>query len=102
LTRGLDYYHARYYDAEAGQFISADTAAAGLNRYAYVDGNPETRTDPTGHCPWCVIGAIAGAIVGAGIAYGVQVYANYQSGAANPGRTTSTGERWLPGDWPEH
>ncbi|MGE5335682.1 MAG: RHS repeat-associated core domain-containing protein, partial [Nitrososphaerota archaeon] len=47
---GLDYYGARYYDPAAGQFTSADTDnQAGLNRYAYVKGNPETLTDPTGH-----------------------------------------------------
>jgi RHS repeat-associated protein len=46
---GLDYYKARYYDPLAGQFTSADTnGQAGLNRYAYVGGNPESRTDPTG------------------------------------------------------
>ncbi len=52
---GLDYYGARYYDPLAGQFISADTDdQGGLNRYSYVQGNPETLTDPTGHryvCP---------------------------------------------------
>jgi RHS repeat-associated protein len=46
---GLDYYQARYYDAVAGQFTSADSLQDGLNRYAYVGGNPETATDPTGH-----------------------------------------------------
>ncbi len=47
---GLDYYGARYYDQLAGQFTSADTDdQGGLNRYAYVKGNPETLTDPTGH-----------------------------------------------------
>ncbi len=47
---GLDYYGARYYDPVAGQFTSADTTlAGGLNRYAYVGGNPETATDPSGH-----------------------------------------------------
>lgn len=46
---GLDYYGARYYDPLLGQFGSADTVADGLNRYAYVHGNPETLTDPTGH-----------------------------------------------------
>ncbi|HEX8996611.1 MAG TPA: RHS repeat-associated core domain-containing protein [Ktedonobacterales bacterium] len=84
-TSGLDYYNARYYDPLAGQFTSADTASAGgLNRYGYVGGNPETKSDPTGHCPWCIAGAIIGAVVGAGIVYGVQVYNNYQSGASNP------------------
>jgi RHS repeat-associated protein len=49
---GLDYYNARYYDALAGQFTSADiTYAGGLNRYAYVSGNPETYIDPTGYAP---------------------------------------------------
>ena len=46
---GLDYYGARYYDAVAGQFTSADTVASGRSPYAYVRGNPETLTDPTGH-----------------------------------------------------
>ncbi len=45
---GLQYYHARYYDPSIGQCISADTVQ-GTNRYAYVGGNPETLTDPTGH-----------------------------------------------------
>jgi len=82
---GLDYYNARYYDPLAEQFTSADTTlAGGLNRYAYVGGNPETRTDPSGHCPWCIAGAIIGALVGAGIAYGAHVYNNYQSGANDP------------------
>jgi RHS repeat-associated protein len=53
---GLDLFGARYYDPVAGQFASADTVlpgngydAWGLSRYAYVAGNPETRTDPSGH-----------------------------------------------------
>jgi len=52
---GLDYYGTRYYDPVMGQFISADTVLPGngfnpwgLSRYAYVKGNPETLTDPTG------------------------------------------------------
>ncbi|HLG78379.1 MAG TPA: RHS repeat-associated core domain-containing protein, partial [Ktedonobacteraceae bacterium] len=48
---GLDYYVARYYDPVIGQFLSADIAqgnAQGTSPYAYVGGNPETRTDPTG------------------------------------------------------
>jgi RHS repeat-associated protein len=40
---GLDYYQARCYDPVAGQFISADAAANGLNRYGYVAGTPTTR-----------------------------------------------------------
>jgi RHS repeat-associated protein len=49
-STGLDYYGARYYDPAVGQFAQADTdAKGGLNRYAYVGGNPETKTDPSGH-----------------------------------------------------
>ncbi len=55
---GLDYYNARYYDPTLGQFASADTMLDGLNRYAYVGGNPESGTDPSGHLcdvvPGCV------------------------------------------------
>ena len=50
---GLDYYHARYYDPVAGQFVSADTMQDGLNRYGYVRGNPTTATDPSGHRRMC-------------------------------------------------
>jgi RHS repeat-associated protein len=54
---GLDYYHARYYDPLAGIFLSPDSVqgnAAGMNPYAYVAGNPETATDPTGqHATTC-------------------------------------------------
>ena len=46
---GLDYYGARYYDPTLGQFTSADTVLDGLNRYAYVGGNPISHTDPSGH-----------------------------------------------------
>ena len=53
---GLDDSGARYYDPLAGQFISADTLLPGngmdpwgLSRYAYVEGNPLIRVDPTGH-----------------------------------------------------
>jgi RHS repeat-associated protein len=53
-TSGLDYYNARYYDPVAGQFVSADTVADGLNRYGYVHGNPTTSTDPTGHLAGCI------------------------------------------------
>jgi RHS repeat-associated protein len=45
---GLAYYNARYYDPTVGQFGSADNVQ-GSNRFAYVAGNPETNTDPTGN-----------------------------------------------------
>ncbi len=48
---GLDYYNARYYDPVVGVFLSVDTVqgnAQGMDPYAYVGGNPETRTDASG------------------------------------------------------
>ncbi len=48
---GLDYYGARYYDPVIGRFLAADTVQGNLqgsDPYAYVGGNPETNTDPTG------------------------------------------------------
>jgi len=48
---GLDYYNARYYDPVVGQFLSIDTISGnmqGMDPYAYVGGNPETKNDPTG------------------------------------------------------
>src|SRR6266699_186906 len=48
---GLDYYGSRYYDPVVGRFISADALdgnIAGMDPYAYVGGNPETFSDPSG------------------------------------------------------
>jgi RHS repeat-associated protein len=52
---GLYFYNARYYDANIGRFISADTLVQdpydpqSLNRYSYVLNNPLKYTDPSGH-----------------------------------------------------
>jgi RHS repeat-associated protein len=58
-TTGLQYYGSRFYDPQAAQFVSADTVLPGggydplgLSRYAYVEGNPVIRTDPSGHAWW--------------------------------------------------
>jgi RHS repeat-associated protein len=62
---------ARWYDPQVGQFTSRDTVSldpvpnsASANPFAYVEGNPLTGTDPTGHCTagaswsglWCALG----------------------------------------------
>jgi RHS repeat-associated protein len=55
---GLYYYGARYYDANIGRFISADTIVPNpanpqcFNRYSYCLNNPLKYTDPTGHWSW--------------------------------------------------
>ncbi len=52
---GLYYYGARYYDADLGRFIQADTIIPSMwdpqswNRYTYTLNNPLKYVDPTGH-----------------------------------------------------
>ena len=52
---GLSYYNARWYDAQLGRFVSADTIVPipmnpqAFNRMAYVENNPIRNTDPSGH-----------------------------------------------------
>ncbi len=63
---GLLYYGARYYDSGLGTFISPDSLIPDpgnpqdLNRYSYTRNNPLRYTDPTGHCPLCVILMLGG------------------------------------------
>src|SRR5260370_34817298 len=51
---GLDYFEARYYASTQGRFTSADRVGGHtedpqtLDRYSYVENNPERFTDPTG------------------------------------------------------
>jgi RHS repeat-associated protein len=54
---GLSYYGARWYDAQLGRFLSADTIVPGpanpqaFNRYSYVLNSPTGLVDPSGHLP---------------------------------------------------
>jgi RHS repeat-associated protein len=47
-ANGLTYMRARYYSPELGRFINEDPIRDGHNWYAYTDGNPVNRIDPTG------------------------------------------------------
>ena len=51
---GLIYYRARWYDPQAGRFISEDPIGlkAGINFYTYVDNRPLLFRDPEGLAPW--------------------------------------------------
>jgi len=52
---GLINMNARLYDAKLGRFLTPDTfvqfpySTQGMNRYTYVNNNPISYTDPTGH-----------------------------------------------------
>ncbi|NQQ33950.1 hypothetical protein HO875_10540, partial [Streptococcus suis] len=52
---GLDYLRARYYDSQAGTFLTADsypgsqTDPLSQNLYTYVQNNPANYIDPSGH-----------------------------------------------------
>jgi RHS repeat-associated protein len=55
-ANGLVYLRNRYYNPALGTFISMDAFGGNpndpmsLNRYAYVEGNPVNKTDPSGLC----------------------------------------------------
>lgn len=84
---GLTYMQQRYYDPVVGRFYSNDPVdmlghmqkgnpTMGFNRYAYANNNPYKYVDPDGQFGQIAIGAIIGAVVGAG----VEAYKQVESG----------------------
>ncbi|MEV6684121.1 RHS repeat-associated core domain-containing protein [Streptomyces sp. NPDC051130] len=67
---------SRWYQPGTGGFTSRDTwqinsaASAGANRYTYGNASPLNGTDPTGHCPFCLVFAIPVAINWTVVAWG--------------------------------
>jgi RHS repeat-associated protein len=68
---GLYFYGARYYDAQLGRFVTADTIVQApydpqsLNRYSYCRNNPINYVDPSGHSWFSKFwGAIVGVVAG--------------------------------------
>jgi RHS repeat-associated protein len=89
-TTGLLYYNARYYDPISGCFTSTDTVetnASGSDPYAYVDDNPETKTDPTGQMMYDPATGQAGRIVN-----GKAEVWQYNSGIDSSGTSDTTSQ----------
>ncbi len=70
---GLHYNLARYYNPDLGRFYTRDPLfvdGGSGNFYIYCNGDPINRIDPTGEFVFCaalLVGAVAGAIIGAGL-----------------------------------
>jgi RHS repeat-associated protein len=89
-TTGLLYYNARYYDPISGCFTSTDTVetnATGSDPYAYVDDNPETKTDPTGQMMYDPATGQAGRVVN-----GKAEVWQYNSGIDSSGTSDTTSQ----------
>ncbi|MEJ7729059.1 MAG: RHS repeat-associated core domain-containing protein [Polyangiaceae bacterium] len=72
---GLVRFGARDYDPETGTWLARDPigfSGGDTNLYAYVGGSPINYIDPTGHVWWIV----GGAVLGAGVDLGLQLYGN--------------------------
>ena len=100
----LQYLRARYYRAETGSFITADTYAGNitsplsLNRYTYVHNNPVMGKDPSGHFGILAALAVVGVIglVAGGTAYvsnKVSKSKTQQAAQKTEGRNKSANQR---------
>ena len=93
----LYYLQSRYYDFANCRFINADTFATtdangflSANMFAYCENNPIMRTDEDGEVAHVIVGAVLGALIGGGI----QMFNNVVAGrplAENIGTALFTG-----------
>ncbi|MEE1198735.1 MAG: RHS repeat-associated core domain-containing protein, partial [Acutalibacteraceae bacterium] len=73
VDTGLYYCNSRYYDANTGRFVNADTinvlaispnSVTDKNLFAYCDNNPIVRADQGGEAWHILVGAAVGAVIG--------------------------------------
>ncbi|HWQ92992.1 MAG TPA: RHS repeat-associated core domain-containing protein [Clostridia bacterium] len=85
-SNGLYHMRARYYNAFIKRFVNADPTglSAGLNFYAYADGNPISMIDPFGLSAWTSLGGL-GRMIGGGLEASVGYTFAVASGTAAVG-----------------
>jgi RHS repeat-associated protein len=93
---GLVQLRARWYSTASGRFLTKDPYPGtlrrpmSLNAYLYSFDDPVNYTDPSGRCPWCIIGgALLGAVIGGGAEYVGQVWQNVSENGMSPEAFTS-------------
>ena len=85
---GLYYLRARYYDPTIGRYISRDsyegeiTNPLSLNLYTYVENDPLSYVDPSGH-------SLIGAVISIGISIATSIYSSSKKSRGSGGSISS-------------
>ena len=88
---GTHYNYHRHYDPETGRYLTSDPIGllAGVNTYAYVDGDPLGTIDPLGLAGEALVIGTGGVVAGSSVALWLATVA--QVGAAAAGAAVLTG-----------
>lgn len=95
---GFVYLRARYYDPATAQFLTRDPLEA-ITRspYGYALNNPVNFADPSGMCPWCVVGGWALIEVGLSLWDAYDAYTTFNDDCAGGGSKLAAGGLFLFG-----